>query len=89
MKSSLRKEPSPLKRSLQDPSAHSIPAAPTATRIKGVSPAGVATTRRREGRSMQTTAAISHKAARILVADVDQGSDAASNTASQSAIRWS
>ena len=68
------------------PYAHSIPSPPSTTNNTGSALAGINTTRRSDCTSSVGMHASNHNPVITVVADVDQGSDAASATARQSAI---
>src|SRR5471032_182305 len=86
MTSSLLNESSPPIRSLNDTSAHNMPATPSAHNSTGIPPAKVDSSRRKTAASRVGITAKIQRPARIPVADVDHGNDAASATASQSHI---
>src|SRR6516225_8308849 len=73
-------------RSLQLTSAHNMPTAPSAHRSSGRPPAADSTSRRTEEGSRVGTSAMSQSAIRMLVAEVDHGSETTTAVASPSAI---
>src|SRR6185295_5715539 len=87
MNNSLRYGVTPAKRSAQGTSAQSTPMTPSITKTTGSPPAGKAATRRSNEKSSVGINANSHNTARMPVAEVDQGSDTTSATASPSASR--
>src|SRR6516162_4275269 len=86
MASSLGNESSPPIRSPHDTGAHAIPMMPRMTKATGSAPAQVRRTRANNAKSIAGTtaaaSAISHRQTRIVVADVDHGSETATATAS-------
>src|SRR5262249_18106718 len=85
MNRSLINEPTPLKRSAHDTSAHNTPRAPRMTSTTGIPPAALKRTSFSKGKSSVGRHASSHNPARMAVAEVDHGSDTASARARQSA----
>src|SRR5215471_18303773 len=88
MASSLGNESRPPMRSPHDTGAHAIPTTPRITKITGSAPAHVRSTRANSAKSIAGTraaaSATSHRQTRMVVADVDHGSDTATATASES-----
>ena len=85
MNNNLRNELRPLVRSAHATSAQSVPNAPSAISNNGNPPAGPLTIHRKVGKSHVEINVNNHKKVNMLVADVDQGSEAASDIANISA----
>src|SRR3974390_3703494 len=87
MTSSLRKDPNPCQRSNGVTPAHNIPTSPNPTSNPGNPPAAVVNSRRRSVQLSVGIKANSQATIKMLVAEVDHGSDTATATARTSEKR--